>query len=218
MLGSPVAFWISPDGQHLAFATFNDTNVHDIVISKYGSPGNLRDQYPNEIKIKYPKVDIFIFFVFVIFKKERKKKKRKVPLRFLGRKSTRVEFWREETEVQRRERWFKKGLKGDGKGLTLPVSLLGTHFLSLSDIGSSLFLYIGGPNFRTHVLFTPEFPPFFFFFSLEEEKIRGKYSKRYRPNSLTEFVSILYDTYKCVFILFFSSSNSRQVLRTHSCP
>lgn len=171
MLGSPVAFWISPDGQHLAFATFNDTNVHDIVISKYGSPGNLRDQYPNEIKIKYPKVDIFIFFVFVIFKKERKKKKRKVPLRFLGRKSTRVEFWREETEVQgRRERWFKKGLKGDGKGLTLPVSLLGTHFLSLSDIGSSLFLYIGGPNFRTHVLFTPEFPPFFFFFPSKKRK------------------------------------------------
>lgn len=55
VLGSPVAFWISPDGRHLAFATFNDTNVRDIVISKYGSPGNSRDQYPNEIRIKYPK-------------------------------------------------------------------------------------------------------------------------------------------------------------------
>lgn len=56
VLASPVAFWISPDGQHLAFATFNDTGVHDVVISRYGPPGNLKYQYPEEVKIKYPKV------------------------------------------------------------------------------------------------------------------------------------------------------------------
>ncbi|XP_031771202.1 venom dipeptidyl peptidase 4 [Apis florea] len=55
VLASPVAFWVSPDGQHLAFATFNDTGVHDVVISRYGPPGNLKYQYPEEVKIKYPK-------------------------------------------------------------------------------------------------------------------------------------------------------------------
>ena len=91
MLGSPVAFWISPDGRHLAFATFNDTNVRDIVISKYGSPGNLKDQYPNEIKIKYPKVDIrsyiYIFFIFVAVRKKKKEKKFPLRLPFSTRKN-----------------------------------------------------------------------------------------------------------------------------------
>lgn len=48
--------WFSPDGKHLAFATFNDTNVKEIVIPKYGTPGSIEDQYPSEQKIKYPKV------------------------------------------------------------------------------------------------------------------------------------------------------------------
>lgn len=96
MLGSPVAFWISPDGRHLAFATFNDTNVRDIVISKYGSPGNLKDQYPNEIKIKYPKVDIrsyiyiYIFFIFVAVRKKKKGKKVSPSPSFFNAKKTKV--------------------------------------------------------------------------------------------------------------------------------
>lgn len=60
VLASASALWFSPDGRHLAFATFNDTNVKDIEIPKYGSPGNMKDQYPKEIKIKYPKVVIFV--------------------------------------------------------------------------------------------------------------------------------------------------------------
>lgn len=97
MLGSPVAFWISPDGRHLAFATFNDTNVRDIVISKYGSPGNLKDQYPNEIKIKYPKVDIrsYIYIYILHFRRGKKKEKGKksFPFAFL--------FQREKTKVRK---------------------------------------------------------------------------------------------------------------------
>jgi len=48
--------WYSPDGRYLAFATFNDTQVKDIAFLHYGTPGSLEDQYPTEIKIKYPKV------------------------------------------------------------------------------------------------------------------------------------------------------------------
>lgn len=52
---SETAMWYSPDGRHLAFATFNDTLVKNIVYSHYGTPGSLEDQYPREVKIKYPK-------------------------------------------------------------------------------------------------------------------------------------------------------------------
>lgn len=56
VLASASALWFSPDGRHLAFATFNDTNVKDISIPVYGEPGSMKDQYPSEMKIKYPKV------------------------------------------------------------------------------------------------------------------------------------------------------------------
>nr|XP_031850173.1 venom dipeptidyl peptidase 4 [Nomia melanderi] len=55
VLASPVALWFSPDGRHLAFATYNDTGVKDIAILYYGKPGSMEDQYPTEEKIKYPK-------------------------------------------------------------------------------------------------------------------------------------------------------------------
>ena len=55
VLASAVALWFSPDGKHLAFATFNDTSVKDISILYYGTPGSLENQYPSEVKIKYPK-------------------------------------------------------------------------------------------------------------------------------------------------------------------
>ncbi|XP_034176529.2 venom dipeptidyl peptidase 4 isoform X2 [Osmia lignaria lignaria] len=55
VLASPWAMWFSPDGKHLAFVTFNDTNVKEIVIPKYGTPGSIENQYPSEQKIKYPK-------------------------------------------------------------------------------------------------------------------------------------------------------------------
>ncbi|KAL0119761.1 hypothetical protein PUN28_007890 [Cardiocondyla obscurior] len=56
VFGSPIGMWYSPDGRYLAFATFNDTQVKDIVYPHYGAPGSLEDQYPTEVKIKYPKV------------------------------------------------------------------------------------------------------------------------------------------------------------------
>ncbi|XP_076290465.1 venom dipeptidyl peptidase 4 [Lasioglossum baleicum] len=55
VLASAVAFWFSPDGRHLAFATYNDTRVKDMAILYYGTPGAIKDQYPTEVKIKYPK-------------------------------------------------------------------------------------------------------------------------------------------------------------------
>lgn len=50
------AIWFSPDGNHLAYASFDDRNVQEILYLHYGEPGNLDDQYPTEVKIKYPKV------------------------------------------------------------------------------------------------------------------------------------------------------------------
>ncbi|XP_011871066.1 PREDICTED: venom dipeptidyl peptidase 4-like [Vollenhovia emeryi] len=52
---SPTALWYSPDGQYLAFASFNDTQVKTMTWSDYGSPGSLKDQYPTQVEIKYPK-------------------------------------------------------------------------------------------------------------------------------------------------------------------
>ncbi|XP_046814896.1 venom dipeptidyl peptidase 4 [Vespa crabro] len=49
------AIWYSPDGSHLAYASFDDRNVQEILYLHYGEPGNLVDQYPTEVKIKYPK-------------------------------------------------------------------------------------------------------------------------------------------------------------------
>lgn len=56
VFGSGTAMWYSPNGRYLAFASFNDTLVKDIAYLHYGAPGSLEDQYPTEVKIKYPKV------------------------------------------------------------------------------------------------------------------------------------------------------------------
>ncbi|KAH0946793.1 hypothetical protein HN011_002560 [Eciton burchellii] len=56
VFGSATAMWYSPDGRHLAFASFNDTLVKNMAYFHYGLPGSLDDQYPKEVKIKYPKV------------------------------------------------------------------------------------------------------------------------------------------------------------------
>ncbi|XP_053982596.1 venom dipeptidyl peptidase 4 [Hylaeus volcanicus] len=55
VLASAVALWFSPDGDYLAFATYNDSAVKDFTIPHYGKPGSMEDQYPKEVKIKYPK-------------------------------------------------------------------------------------------------------------------------------------------------------------------
>ncbi|KAF5307856.1 hypothetical protein FQR65_LT06588 [Abscondita terminalis] len=53
VLGSGSALWFSPDGDHLAFAHFNDTKVNDFHYFIYGKSTN---QYPALITLKYPKV------------------------------------------------------------------------------------------------------------------------------------------------------------------
>ena len=52
--------WFSPDGENLAFITFNDTEVNEAVIMRYGNPGDLKDQYSKEEKFRYPKVKLNI--------------------------------------------------------------------------------------------------------------------------------------------------------------
>ncbi|XP_011501631.1 PREDICTED: venom dipeptidyl peptidase 4 [Ceratosolen solmsi marchali] len=56
VLASDTAMWISPTGEYLVFATFNDTQVLESIILRYGKPGDLSDQYPVEEKFRYPKV------------------------------------------------------------------------------------------------------------------------------------------------------------------
>ncbi|XP_061430519.1 dipeptidyl peptidase 4 [Lethenteron reissneri] len=50
MLGSNNAMWWSPDGQHLAYAEFNDTEVPFIEYTFFGE-----EQYPKTIGVPYPK-------------------------------------------------------------------------------------------------------------------------------------------------------------------
>lgn len=56
VLGSGSALWFSPEGNRLAFARFDDTEVDNFTYFKYGEPGTLDSQYPEVIMLKYPKV------------------------------------------------------------------------------------------------------------------------------------------------------------------
>jgi dipeptidyl-peptidase-4 len=56
VLGTGSALWFSPDGKKIAFASFNDTLVDEFIYFTYGNPGDLEDQYPTEVRIRYPKV------------------------------------------------------------------------------------------------------------------------------------------------------------------
>ncbi|XP_014213445.1 venom dipeptidyl peptidase 4 [Copidosoma floridanum] len=49
------ALWLSPNGDYLAFGTFNDSYVPEAVVMRYGTPGDLQDQYPSEERFRYPK-------------------------------------------------------------------------------------------------------------------------------------------------------------------
>lgn len=53
------AVWISPDGQKLVFATFNDTMVDEVRWKVYGNPSDaIMDPYPSEESMRYPKVGL----------------------------------------------------------------------------------------------------------------------------------------------------------------
>lgn len=56
VLGSGSAVWLSPEGNRLAFARFDDTEVDNYTYFEYGEPGTLDSQYPEVITLKYPKV------------------------------------------------------------------------------------------------------------------------------------------------------------------
>ena len=58
ILNSNSALWFNPTGTHLAFATFNDTDVDTMNFPLYGRPGDVTFQYPLQQSIKYPKVKI----------------------------------------------------------------------------------------------------------------------------------------------------------------
>ncbi|XP_070499034.1 venom dipeptidyl peptidase 4 [Chironomus tepperi] len=55
VLGSDAAAWFNEDGNYLAYAYFNDTDVPDFTYELYGE-GDARFQYPEEVHLRYPKV------------------------------------------------------------------------------------------------------------------------------------------------------------------
>ncbi|XP_014247731.1 venom dipeptidyl peptidase 4 isoform X2 [Cimex lectularius] len=55
IFNSNKALWFSPDGNYLAYATFNDSRTPVMNIPYYGLPGDLRYQYMQAINIRYPK-------------------------------------------------------------------------------------------------------------------------------------------------------------------
>nr|CAD7400601.1 unnamed protein product [Timema cristinae] len=56
VFSSNKALWFSPNGEWLAFASFNDTVARVMNIPYYGPPGNLEFQYTRAIPLRYPKV------------------------------------------------------------------------------------------------------------------------------------------------------------------
>lgn len=60
VFGTDGAIWISPNGEKMAFAYFDDTNVKEFTYETYGTPGSLADQYPEYHTIRYPKVNFIL--------------------------------------------------------------------------------------------------------------------------------------------------------------
>jgi len=57
ILSTNKAMYFNNDGNRLAFARFNDTNVREFYYTRYGEPSDpLKVQYPQQILLKYPKV------------------------------------------------------------------------------------------------------------------------------------------------------------------
>lgn len=55
ILSSSAALWFSPEGDKLAIVKFVDTSVEEYTYYQYGSPGAIENQYPEAIKLRYPK-------------------------------------------------------------------------------------------------------------------------------------------------------------------
>lgn len=55
VLGTDAATWFSPDGKKLAFIRFDDNKVQEAVYELYGEGDR---QYPEEVRLRYPKVKL----------------------------------------------------------------------------------------------------------------------------------------------------------------
>jgi dipeptidyl aminopeptidase/acylaminoacyl peptidase len=54
--GSNFALWYSPDGEYIAFLSFNETGVETYTIPYYMAGQKIAPPYPKELSIRYPKV------------------------------------------------------------------------------------------------------------------------------------------------------------------
>ncbi|KFB44705.1 AGAP008176-PA-like protein [Anopheles sinensis] len=57
VFGTDATLWFSPDGQRLAMASFDDREVKEFSYHVYGGPDDPDNQYPEELRIRYPKVN-----------------------------------------------------------------------------------------------------------------------------------------------------------------
>uniref|UniRef100_A0A8D8BCF4 Venom dipeptidyl peptidase 4 n=4 Tax=Culex pipiens TaxID=7175 RepID=A0A8D8BCF4_CULPI len=57
VFGTDATLWFSNDGSHIAMASFDDTEVKEFSYHIYGEPEDPAYQYPEEFKIRYPKVN-----------------------------------------------------------------------------------------------------------------------------------------------------------------
>ena len=70
LLGSGEAVWFSPDGSQLVYASFDDSNVGEIVLNAYGGAGQMVSDaeaptYPKISSLRYPKVgQIHVTYLF----------------------------------------------------------------------------------------------------------------------------------------------------------
>ncbi len=48
--------WFSPQGDKLAYISFNDVHTDIMSIPYYGEPGTMDSQYPKMYNLRYPKV------------------------------------------------------------------------------------------------------------------------------------------------------------------
>ncbi|KAK4137116.1 hypothetical protein BT67DRAFT_372326 [Trichocladium antarcticum] len=56
ILGSNAALWYSPDGEYIAFLSFNETGVETFTIPYYMDNQKTAPSYPRELELRYPKV------------------------------------------------------------------------------------------------------------------------------------------------------------------
>ncbi|KAL2022510.1 hypothetical protein VTK56DRAFT_5117 [Thermocarpiscus australiensis] len=56
ILGSNYALWYSPDGEYIAYLSFNETGVGTFTIPYFMDNQKIAPPYPRELKLRYPKV------------------------------------------------------------------------------------------------------------------------------------------------------------------